>query len=51
MDLDARAVEVWTPDADRPVIVMDSLAWEPIAGGAPFVLELHAYFAAVLDAG
>jgi Uma2 family endonuclease len=51
VDLDARAVEAWTPDADRPAIVVDTLKWEPVAGTAPFVLDLRAYFPAVLDAG
>ena len=51
VDLDARLVEVWTPEVDRPVFATSSLTWAPTPAIAPFVLDLPAFFAAVHDAG
>jgi Uma2 family endonuclease len=47
VDLDARLVEVWTPDDEKPTIADQSLAWQPDAAIEPLVIELPAYFRAV----
>ncbi len=47
VDLDARLVEVWTPDADRPVIVDGQLEWRPDPALPPLELDLPAYFGRV----
>ncbi|HEX6058760.1 MAG TPA: Uma2 family endonuclease [Gemmatimonadaceae bacterium] len=49
VDLDARLVERWRPDDERPEILEERLVWEPAQGTPPFVLELQAFFAGVLD--
>jgi Uma2 family endonuclease len=46
VDLDARLVEVWTPDADSPVIEDALLAWQPDAAVEPLVIELGRLFGA-----
>jgi Uma2 family endonuclease len=48
VDLDARLVERWTPDADRPEIVIERLTWMPPGATAPFELALQPLFADVL---
>ncbi len=47
VDLDARLVEVWTPDPERPVIVDDQLTWQPDPAVPPLTIDLPAYFKAV----
>ena len=49
VDLDARLVERWRPGDERPEILEDRLVWEPAPGTPPFLLELPAFFAGVLD--
>lgn len=50
VDLDARLVEVWTPDADRPVIAAEQLTWRPVPDAEPLVIDLGGYFGEVLGA-
>jgi Uma2 family endonuclease len=47
VDLDARLVERWTPDADRPEIAIESITWQPTGATAPLVIPLDALFAEV----
>ena len=47
VDLDARAVETWLPDALQPTIVRDRLEWHPSGAPKPFTLDLPEYFARV----
>ncbi len=47
VDLDARLVEVWTPESDRPVIVDGQLEWQPVPELPPLELDLPAYFGRV----
>jgi Uma2 family endonuclease len=47
VDLDAELVEVWTPAAERPVIVTDELVWQPDAEVPPLRIAL----ASLLGAG
>jgi Uma2 family endonuclease len=42
-DAEQRA-EVWTPDAELPVIEAERLVWHPAGAGSPFVLELAELF-------
>jgi Uma2 family endonuclease len=47
VDLDARVVERWRPDDDRPEILTARVEWLPEGARAPFTLDLAAYFAEV----
>jgi Uma2 family endonuclease len=44
VDAEARAVEVWTPDAALPQVERARLTWQPDGTGEPFTLELDALF-------
>ena len=48
VDLDARTFERSTPEHARPEILVDELTWHPDGAGAPLVIDLSSYFAAVL---
>lgn len=45
VDVDARAIERWRPDDERPEILTERLAWQPDPDLQPFMLDLPAYFA------
>ncbi|NOT07207.1 MAG: Uma2 family endonuclease [Gemmatimonadales bacterium] len=47
VDCDARAVEVWTPDALFPVVEEDRIVWRPDGAEAPCIIELAEVFAPV----
>jgi Uma2 family endonuclease len=49
VDLDARIVERWRPEDDRPEILLDQIAWRPDNGGPVVFIELRAFFAEILD--
>lgn len=49
VDLDARVVERWRPDDERPEILTDAVDWQPDAIRPPFVVDLPAFFARVCD--
>ena len=44
VDPDARLVERWRPNDERPEILAELLSWAPIEGTAPLVIDLPAYF-------
>jgi Uma2 family endonuclease len=44
VDLEARLVEVWTPDAQSPRIVDDVLIWKPLDEGEPLAITLQEVF-------
>lgn len=48
VDLDARLVERWMPDSDRPEIITSSLHWQPKAAARALQLDLDALFAEAL---
>jgi Uma2 family endonuclease len=48
VDLDARLVERWKPEQERPEILADTIAWHPNASPPPLELDLPAYFVDVL---
>lgn len=47
IDLNARLVERWVPNDDRPEHIVDTLVWRPEGASEPFMLELPSYFADV----
>jgi Uma2 family endonuclease len=47
VDLEARIVERWHPEDERPQIIADRIDWRPAGADASFVLELSGYFAEV----
>lgn len=47
VDLEARLVERWRPDDERPEILVESLTWIPASVPEPFVMPLPEYFAHV----
>jgi Uma2 family endonuclease len=49
VDLDARVIERWRPNDERPEILADVLAWRPRVDIEPLTIDLEQYFAAVLD--
>ncbi len=44
VDADARAVEIWTPEARFPTVERDALAWTPPGAAEPFTLALADLF-------
>jgi Uma2 family endonuclease len=48
VDLDAQIVEVWTPKADRPLIVDTVLTWCPVKSVPPLELSVEGYFRDVM---
>jgi len=49
IDLDARLVERWAPNDERPEILVDLLDWHPSGATETFRLDLPLYFAEILD--
>ena len=49
IDGSAEAIEVWRPGEERAVLVDDTLTWQPAGCGAPFILDLKAFFAEQAD--
>jgi len=45
VDLDARLVERWRPDDERPEILEDRLTWQPVPGAGALEVDLSALFA------
>ncbi|HYW52168.1 MAG TPA: Uma2 family endonuclease [Gemmatimonadaceae bacterium] len=48
IDLDARLLERWTPDSDRPEIHTDDVSWMPDGASAPLQLALTPLFVEAL---
>ena len=51
VDLDARLVERWRPDDERPEILAQTLDWRPPGMDQPFVTNLERFFDEVCGAG
>lgn len=49
VDLDARLIERWRSEDERPALVTMSLEWRPDGAASPFVLDVERYFNAVFD--
>jgi Uma2 family endonuclease len=48
VDGDARIVERWRPDDERPEMITDRLEWKPDTGVAPLIIDLPSMFTAAL---
>jgi Uma2 family endonuclease len=48
VDLDARLVERWMPDAERPEIITGALDWQPSGSASSLTINLDALFAEAL---
>jgi len=44
VDVDARAVELWSPSAMFPAVEQERVGWQPAGAAEPLVLELSALF-------
>jgi Uma2 family endonuclease len=47
VDVDARVIERWRPDDERPEILTERLEWQPDPGRPPLTIDLVDYFAAL----
>jgi Uma2 family endonuclease len=47
-DLDARLVERWSPETERPEIIAGELSWRPGGAGRALLIDLEALFAETL---
>jgi Uma2 family endonuclease len=47
VDLDARLIERWRPDDERPEIIGERLTWEAVPGAGALELDLRALFAEI----
>jgi Uma2 family endonuclease len=50
IDTDARVVERWRAESTAAECLPQSLIWQPVASVPPLVIDIVAYFEAVLDA-
>lgn len=48
VDLEARLVERWRPEDERPEVLTDALRWQPEPAVEPLVIELPGFFRAVM---
>ena len=48
VDIDARVIERWQPNALRPDMLAEQFEWQPIAAPYPLVVDLPAFFERVL---
>lgn len=44
VDIDARLIERWMPESDRPEIITGTITWAPAGAASPLVLELEPLF-------
>ena len=49
VDLDARLVERWRPDDERPELLTEALVWQPTSGVEPLEIDLSWFFAEVVE--
>jgi Uma2 family endonuclease len=47
VDLDARLVERWAPNDERPQLITETLDWRPAGASTSFALDLPSYFAEI----
>jgi Uma2 family endonuclease len=50
VDIDARLIERWRPDDERPEILVEQLEWKPDPTHASLIIDLPAYFRDVTGA-
>jgi Uma2 family endonuclease len=44
VDVDARLIERWRPEDERPEILAERLEWQPDPANPPLIIDLSAYF-------
>jgi len=49
VDLDARVVERWRPDDERPEVLQERIEWRPGEAAPPLVIDLEATFREALE--
>ena len=49
VDVDARLIERWRPDDERPEILAEHLEWHPDPAHPPLIVDLPAYFRDVTE--
>ena len=49
VDLDARLVERWRPEDERPELLTETLVWQPTSGVEPLEIDLGWLFAEVVE--
>ena len=49
VDVDARVIERWRPDDERPEILAERIEWQPRPDIAPLAIDLSEYFREVWD--
>ena len=49
IDHDARVIERWLPDDERPEMLSERLTWHPAGAAEPLTIDLGAFFADALD--
>jgi Uma2 family endonuclease len=47
VDLDARIVERWCPDEERPEVLAETLEWRPAGNDPVLTVDLASYFTAI----
>ena len=50
VDVDARLIERWRPEDERPEILAEQLEWRPDPAHPPLTIDLPAYFRDVTGA-
>jgi len=45
LDAEEASAEVWTPDAEFPVIERERLTWYPTGASAPLLIDLATFLA------
>ena len=51
VDLDARVVERWRPDDERPEVLVETLEWRPAGPDPVLTVDLASYFTAITGQG
>ena len=49
VDLDARLLERWRPEDERPEVLADRIEWQPSGATEPLTIELPPLFSDILD--
>ena len=51
VDLDARLIERWRPDDERPELLAETLVWQPPSEAEPLEIDLPRFFGEVMGEG
>jgi Uma2 family endonuclease len=47
VDLDARVIERWRPEDERPEVLGETITWQPAGAREPLTIELEPFFARI----